>query len=224
MREAWRRWSAVTARQLLGAAAAAAATTIVLDHYWIVMHPAIKLSWALVYALYAIPFRYAVAAVEPLDGTPVPYHRYVLAAVAAASLCGLMNAFVIRASVNVFGHEQPRLVDFWTSFFPPLVNGLALIAVHASLRNKAYARRRLLQAELARAEQSQAAARTRLEAFSQRVDVEALRSALLAIDLDYERDPSLAGARIDELIDALRAKLQDPGAAPRGESSIAYVA
>lgn len=208
----WLRWRALTGRQMLEAVGAAAVV--------FAMSPANEMSipermlTIALFSLFAVLFRLAIAAIEPLDGSPVAISRYVVACLFAATACALLNMSVIRPSWRIFGVVLPPYSDFWQGFFPTLSVGLALVLVHARLRSIRHARKRLAEARAAQVEAARAEAETarqgaeaRLAGPMGRLDVDSIARTLRDIDDHYARDPTEAGRRIDALIADLRAML-----------------
>lgn len=158
-------------------------------------------------AYLVVALRLAIAAFEPEDPHAPAPHRYLAALSLTALLVGL-TFLVVRPSVLVFGSRNFSLLsDFYQGFAPALIDGALLTILYVAMRRSVAAKRAFAEAERARAADAAQLAELRLRQRERHLDSPALVAELRRIEELYQEDAPAADARVDQLVDRLRAGL-----------------
>lgn len=208
-------WRALGVRDYAGALLCGAVVVVVGlgEGSWTLIRltPAVFLSYMLVYAVFGVVFRLALAAADAV-GT----HRwrpYVIGCIGAALVCAVI-AFILRATPLGDMIGLPPL-DPWISayagFFSPLVFGLLVTLTSVRLRDSRRAALALHEAQAAAMETRRRAAELKMRAASEALDPLRVVRTLREIESLYENDMHAAGARLDALAADLRAAIPRAG-------------
>jgi hypothetical protein len=190
------------------------------------------------YSIFAAVFILAIAFVEANAPRRRPGLRHYAAAACVAALLCIAGAYVVAdvvvttgvrrttpggASQPVFTAEQRRPTAVFANGFDGVMHCVIGLFVYVRLRNARLTTLSLQRRQVNASEASRAEVNARLASVSGRVDPVSLGQRLDDIERAYGQDPVRAEARLDELIENLRAAIprtRRQPAMPAGDSAM----